>query len=74
MLFHQGCAMTGDFDDFFLRGTEYLLALCKTCGVVQVHHCAFDALQSFEGFFDDVVSGLSQNLNGYIVWNQIFID
>ena len=33
--------------------------------------CAFD---SFKSFADDMLSGLSQNLNSYILWNQILLD
>ena len=33
--------------------------------------CAFD---SFKSFADDMLSGLSQNLNSYILWDQILLD
>lgn len=33
--------------------------------------CAFD---SFKSFADDMLSGLSQNLNSYILWDQILLN
>ena len=66
--------MAGNFDDFFLAGTEYLLPLSKAGGVIQMHHSTFDSLQGFEGFFYNMASCLGQNLYGYVIRNQVLFN
>ena len=59
--------------DFFLVLAEYLLTLSKGGGIVHMNNGVLNALESLKGLFDNMLSSLSQYLNSYIIWNQIFI-
>ena len=39
-----------------------------------MYNCLWCAFDSFKSFADDMLSGLSQNLNSYIPWDQILLD
>ncbi len=39
-----------------------------------MYNCLWCAFDSFKSFADDMLSGLSQNLNSYILWDQILLD
>ena len=59
-----------------LTGDEIkdLLALGHRSGVVQMNDYVFSTLNGFKCLFNDMFSCLSQNLNRYIIRNQIPFD
>ena len=66
--------VNGNLLDFLLAHFEYLLALSKGSGVVDMDDGVLYALQSLKGFLDDMLTGLSQYLDGNIVGNEVFLN
>ena len=65
--FQQGCAVHSKPFDCFLILLKHLLTLLHGSGIIQMHNSMGRSLYRIEGFFDNMFSGLSQNLNGYIL-------
>ena len=64
-------AVHGNLKDFFFGFFEHLLSLGERGRVIYVNDSIFAALQSLEGFPDNVLPGLGQHLNRHIIRNQI---
>ena len=70
----QLCARNGDVEDLFLRFAENLGALSVGSGIVQMDDRFLDAAQRLKRLADDVFSRLGQNLDRYVVRDQVLLD
>ena len=61
-------------NDLLLGFLEHLLALCDRRRVVEVNYRVLYSLETLEGLFDNMLSGLSKHLNGHVVGDKILFD
>ena len=72
--FQKHRTVNGNLFNLLLGFFKYLFTLCNRCGVVQMNNCVRSTFYSLKCFFDNVLSCLSQNLNGNIIRNHIFLN
>ena len=72
--FQKSCAIYRNLQDLFFGFLKYLLSLRNRCGIVYMNDRFRSTLYGLKSFADDVLSCLSQYLNGNILRNQVLFD
>ena len=67
-------AVKGDIHDSLTVFTEDNFTLQNAGGVIEVNNCLLSASNSFVGALNEVVTRLSQHLNGDVIRNGIFFN
>ena len=66
-LIDQVCRVGGNFGDTLTVHMEYHLALEGGGGIIEVQDDVFGPRNGLKGFFDEVLPGLDQHLDGHVV-------
>ena len=67
-------ALGGDSDDFRRSGVEYIAALCRGRGIVQVKDDVPCAPECLDRADDQILAALAENLDGDIGRDAVFLD